>query len=570
MSVKSFGSKHLNVSRKENSHVGDAVKHHPHNENSELISAKENDHINKEIVELKHKIRELTDEYDEIEDERDELESQLNKKKQELSEKENIVIELEYNTQKLKKEVRSLNDDLLEKTSDLESKQQALSFVQEVLKAPLVNDDEKRNKLEKAIQKLYDFIRDELQEYLESHEKEGYIEGDFSLPTIKGLLERWVVLERKTWIKGKVSIAFIGEFSAGKTSLVNRILSQDNPDTTLLPVSTKATTAIPTYISYNEAGSAFRFISPDNNLKKMKEKTFKAVTKAILDEVQGISSLMTYFVMEYNNEHLKNLSILDTPGFSSNDSEDAQRTIDVINECDALFWVFDVNAGTVNRKSIETIREHLRRPLHIVINKVDTKSEEDVKAVENLIRETLEKENLNVKAYHRFSNKEPISNIMTPIKELAKSGKEKDSFLDDLQKALSIIRGNIIKKRKSTLEEIKVLRDELKETQYTFNSILLGIELASTRLKEYPKLKDKSWFSSSKEYTLDKFSIDEIIRFLYSIEPKVNLLKEASNNIASLSKEIDSKEIEFRKMSSSFSESERVIEKLTSLIKELN
>ncbi len=39
--------------------------------------------------------------------------------------------------------------------------------------------------------------------------------------------------------------------------------------------------------------------------------------------------------MTYKNPNLNGLSILDTPGFNSNDSEDRERTIDVINECDA-------------------------------------------------------------------------------------------------------------------------------------------------------------------------------------------------------------------------------------------
>ena len=83
------------------------------------------------------------------------------------------------------------------------------------------------------------------------------------------------------------------------------------------------------------------------------------------------------------------MSILDTPGFNSNDSEDAERTIEVINECDALFWIFDVNAGTVNRASLKIIKEHLKKPLYIVINQIDTKSKSDVDDVETLIRKTL-------------------------------------------------------------------------------------------------------------------------------------------------------------------------------------
>ena len=61
--------------------------------------------------------------------------------------------------------------------------------------------------------------------------------------------DQWTATKRKSWLDGKRTIAFVGEFSAGKTSIVNRILTQDNPDIPKLPVSTKATTAIPTYIA---------------------------------------------------------------------------------------------------------------------------------------------------------------------------------------------------------------------------------------------------------------------------------------------------------------------------------
>ena len=72
-------------------------------------------------------------------------------------------------------------------------------------------------------------------------------------------------------------------------------------------------------------------------MKRISPKTFKRVSKEILEQVKGVSSLIQYFVMTYENPHLEKMSILDTPGFNSNDSEDAERTIEVINECDALF-----------------------------------------------------------------------------------------------------------------------------------------------------------------------------------------------------------------------------------------
>ena len=120
----------------------------------------------------------------------------------------------------------------------------------------------------------------------------------------------------------------------------------------------------------------------------------------------------------------------------SNDQEDAERTIEVINECDALFWVFDVNAGTVNSSSIKLIKEHLKKPLYIVINKVDTKAETEVNLVEQLIRKTLRDEGVSVNGFIRFSAKSPLSDIMDPIKSI-KHDETQMSYLANLTNYLN-------------------------------------------------------------------------------------------------------------------------------------
>lgn len=254
-------------------------------------------------------------------------------------------------------------------------------------------------------------------------------------------------MKKKHWLDGKTTIAFVGEFSAGKTSIVNRILSQDDKTIPLLPVSTKATTAIPTYIA-GGVSTAYRFVTPDNVEKNLSESTFKKVSKEVLDQVKGVSSLIKYFVMTYKNPNLNGLSILDTPGFNSNDSEDKERTIEVINECDALFWVFDVNAGTVNRSSISLIKEKLNKPLYVVINKVDTKPKSEVDKVEALISKTLKDAGLKVEQYIRFSAKAPLEDIMAPIKSVG-STSESDTFVDDVQNDLV----GLLNKYESTVQD---------------------------------------------------------------------------------------------------------------------
>jgi predicted GTPase len=134
-------------------------------------------------------------------------------------------------------------------------------------------------------------------------------------------------------------------------------------------------------------------------------------------ETVDVSSLIECFVMGYDNPNLTDLSILDTPGFNSNDENDAKRTIKVINETDALFWVIDANAGDINKSSLDVISENVQDlPLFIVINKSDTKSPEELDSLEKHIKETIQKNNISVSGYIRFSVEEPVSTLMDVIK----------------------------------------------------------------------------------------------------------------------------------------------------------
>lgn len=391
---------------------------------------------------LKKKIKNLEDENEEFEDEIDDLRSKVKKKDSEISSLKDEHDILTREKKKVEEELVSISKQLDEKIKDLNVKVESLSFIQEILTAELTSDASIKN-LYARIDSLSNFIRDELKTTVT---KVCDLKDDYKEFVFNSGLESWVLTAKKTWIQGKTSIAFVGEFSAGKTSIVNRLLSQDDPNVPLLPVSTKATTAIPTYIS-GGVGTFYQFVTPNNELKKISESTFKKVSKEILDQVKGVSSLIQYFVMTYKNANLDRLSILDTPGFNSNDKEDAERTIGVINECEALFWVFDVNNGTVNRSSIDLIKRHLKKPLYVVINKVDSKAPTEVDKVESLIMKTLSEAGLNVNKIIRFSQRAPLSDIMNVIKNIPHDS-QKEGYLNFLKEEME---GLIKQQEKDTI-----------------------------------------------------------------------------------------------------------------------
>ena len=419
-----------------------------------------------EAEKVKKKLKNLEDEIEEIEDERDSFKKKYNVQKGEMDvlqeqfdkiSREKKIAQEELNT--AQKELQNTMDELKEKMKEIDLKKDSLSFIQEILTAK-ISSDKSIIGLYNTIDGIIDFVSTELKDavcriYELSKEAQDFLFG-------KGL-QVWAITQKKKWIQGKTTVAFVGEFSAGKTSIVNRILSQDNPNIPLLPVSTEATTAIPTYIS-GGVGTFYQFTTPNNELKSISEATFKKVSKQVLDQVKGVSSLIQYFVMTYKNPNLDRLSILDTPGFNSSDKEDAERTIGVINECDALFWVVDVNTGTVNRSSLKLIKEHLEKPLYVVINKVDTKAKSEVDKVENLVRQTFNNEGLQVEGFIRFSSKAPLSNIMLPIKSI-KPDTNKENYLNQLIQVVeewTKEQQKDVEKSKRTANELTTQSNDLK------------------------------------------------------------------------------------------------------------
>ncbi len=390
---------------------------------------------NEKITDLERQVSQLLQDVEDLEDDLADKEKEVTRLRTKISafEQENLTLASEKSC--LQRSYDELEKKHITTTEELQSKGQTLTFVDEILGAQLSSDGQELNT---TIDRLADFICEEI---VSSVKKIVSKNQQGEVLSYLNRVRNWAVSSKKTWIGDKTTIAFVGEFSAGKTSIVNRILSQDQANQALLPVDTKATTAIPTYISGGRE-SRFQFYTPDNKLKKISEQSFRRVTKDMLENIKGISSLISYFVMKYNNPNLDKISILDTPGFCSLDDEDTRRTIDVINECDALFWVFDVNLGALGNevisKMFHVVKQHLSCPLYIIINKTDTKSKSEVDAVEKDIIKGLEKHKIPAKGIIRFSSNKtlhPLSLILKPIAEV-KHDKTKDSILEEIEKLL--------------------------------------------------------------------------------------------------------------------------------------
>lgn len=512
-----------------------------------------------DVEKYKKQIKKLEEEIEDYEDDLADYKKKLKKKEEEIAALRDQLSKEERTNKQLAADNTRMQEELEEKQNALNLRGESLAFVQEVLSAKQT-DDASTKELYSHVDSLVNYISGELRDCVTSIfkiEDTSVFEGD---------LYKWAITKKKAWIQGKTTIAFVGEFSAGKTSIVNRILSQDDPRVPLLPVSTKATTAIPTYIS-GGVSTRYNFVTPDNIQKSISEETFKRVNKEVLDQVKGVSSLIQYFVMTYKNPNLDNLSILDTPGFNSNDKEDASRTIGVINECDALFWVFDVNAGTVNRTSIQLIKENLHKPLYVVINKVDTKAETEVNKVEQLIRKTLRDSGIHVQQFIRFSSKADLKTIMEPIKNVPRNSNQTD-YIDYLKNLICEMEKRLSKDKDKLYHEYQTLSKSCSQLEYQYDEFGQRLQSHCETAAEIPHWEEH--FFSSDRYEMSQYEYNQLVDELNNItniqsqalKPLHDKLVELQTETQDAYKEYSDEKMDWQKMNNCKGQLSKLIKQL--------
>lgn len=494
-------------------------------------------------------LKNAEEELEEAEDEIADLKRKCNDQKQRLNEKSVALDQCENKFKKAQQDLARAEDELQNQKENLSRKQEVLKFINEVLQAKEADNKDIKDVYTK-VNNIQSFVENELCDVL----KEIKALSNEEAMEYKQKIWQWANLQRKTWLQKNKVVAFVGEFSAGKTTIVNRILSQDDDKAPKLPVSSKATTAIATYISYAFDFNS-QFTDPYGKLKMISKATFEMVNKDILSEA-NVSSLIQYFVMSYKNKNLENLSMLDTPGFNSNDKEDARRTSEVIREADVLFWVFDANVGEINQTSLNTIKNNLQGlPLFIIINKSDSKSPSELNELEAHIKDTICKNRIAVSGYIRFSKKEPLTKLMNAIKSVPHND-DKNAFISIPFKKVEKLLVELNTKYSSAEREYRILENKNMEYVEALIECFENIEYSCEDVQNMPERIDK-WFTSD-YYKITKERFVEFSGKLDEIIENKNQINILNDEFGENSKQLQSKKIELN----SLKENRRKLEEL--------
>lgn len=216
-----------------------------------------------------------------------------------------------------------------------------------------------------------------------------------------------------------IVLPLVGEFSSGKTSLINALT-----DSKKLETSTKPTTSTIYEIHFGS------------------EKEFALVIKGEDQyiEIEDLSSLKNselsnadyVKVFDTSNKISNTILLIDTPGLSSSDPRHRQALVSFLPEADGILIVMDINAQ-LTRSTIDFVNtvSLSGRPIYLILTKCDTKTSTQV-------NDTI--------TYINNEHQLPFKRIIRTSASIG-SIDEMYSLLDDIQKDKSSILEKVFSKR---------------------------------------------------------------------------------------------------------------------------
>ena len=479
---------------------------------------------------LRKKLSQLEDENEDLEDDLDKAEKKAKELKQQLVENEEQLHAEKKAHKATQEKCQQAENDLEASQKEVHSKDGALKFVQGILQAKTREATGNTAKIEQKIYELEGFVMEEFADSIK------LIYDKKSAPDVCNygtqLYYSWRAKRLKSWLYKKCAVAFVGEYSAGKTSIVNRLLSPDNLEEAKLPVSAKATTAIPTYIAGGPKEN-YGYVDQGGNIRSLEKTFFEKTDKRVLGELKGLGNLIKYYIMEYNNPQLDGFSILDTPGFSSNDPEDKTRTQEVINECDALFWVIDINTGGLNQSSVNIIRESLGEVrLYVILNKIDTKPiVQEREAAKEKLRQTLENNGIGYCDILFFTEREPkyLQNLLDVIHQTRKS-EASEQFLPWMRAEIKDCEEWLEERQKLLDQENAQCSKHFDDCRDLLDMFLLDLSMISEEAVDIPQYTEHIFSSNRYEMSIEEYK---------ELEKRLEFIQKTCAEKGEISKSID-------------------------------
>ena len=240
----------------------------------------------------------------------------------------------------------------------------------------------------------------------------------------------------------QIHVAFLGEFSSGKTSLVNALLGKK-----LFPVFSKPTNAIITEIYKSQDGNNHFFIVHGTEERQVSQSD-------LVDEITNPEPGKILKAYVASDILTNDYCIIDTPGTSSLENLHEEILFGYLPSVDVAMIVIDAAFGGATKTLLDFLKQmpkEILRKIYIIINKIDLLNEKD-------------REKVKVTLQGQLSDFIPVERILLASAKYALEGIEKndESLIENsgIKNIRNVLFEEIPQHKKEVVEQR--LKEELK------------------------------------------------------------------------------------------------------------
>lgn len=292
--------------------------------------------------------------------------------------------------------------------------------------------------------------------------------------------------------KNRFIVSVLAEWNIGKSTFINAILGEN-----LLTAKNKETTAAICEISYGEEKKIKIYFNNGRELEEYsnvtKEKLQEVLQKYSTTDGENVEQAISKVEIEYPLELCKHgVTIVDTPGINSLNEIRENITYNFIPYSDVVIMLIDCEqSGSLkNKLFIEKIRDHKKKNIFFVINKIDQLDEEEILEAEKGLKEALCENEIHeahifpLSSYYALIGKQIKDNKIDSCKL---KGNRKIHFLDETGnirgfRSYEDYKYLIKESRLETLET--ALGDFLSKTDKKFELLTKGLSYISEMLNK--------------------------------------------------------------------------------------
>lgn len=182
----------------------------------------------------------------------------------------------------------------------------------------------------------------------------------------KSIAERLRAIEERAQNpSAQLILPLIGEFSAGKTSLINALT-----DSKVLEIASLPTTATLYQIIFG---------SPENKAVALTAEGEEVELQLDALKNDELKKYPTVTLFDTSTKVPKDIIFVDTPGLSSPDPKHREVLTSILPQVDAILLTVDANQA-VTRSLIDFVKSMrlAEKPIYLILNKIDTKSSSEL------------------------------------------------------------------------------------------------------------------------------------------------------------------------------------------------